>query len=140
MADCLLTSAPIDISALISAASSPASGAVTLFLGNVRQDIIEAQPVTALHYEAYEQMALKLLEAIRSEAVEKFGLNACQIVHRLGQVELTESSIAVLTAAAHRQPTLEAASWIMDQLKRRAPIWKKDIFEGGSRWRDDPTG
>jgi len=109
-------------------------GAVILFLGTSR-DHHEGRRVLRLAYEAYEAMALARLAAIERQAQERFAIAACRIVHRLGDVPLTEASVAVAVAAAHRGPAFDACRWAMDELKRTVPIWKKERFaEGGEEW------
>jgi molybdopterin synthase catalytic subunit len=129
-----LTQAPIPIERLIAEAPRPDCGAVVLFLGTTR-DHHEGRRVVRLAYEAYEPMALAALGAIEREALAKFAIGSCRIVHRLGEVPLTEASVAVVTAAAHRAPAYEASRWAMDELKRSVPIWKKEFFaEGDAGW------
>jgi molybdopterin synthase catalytic subunit len=125
-----LVRASIDVAALLRAAAHPACGAVNLFLGTTR-DHHEGRRVLRLEYEAYDRMALVALAALEQSAREKFGLAHCAIVHRLGEVPVTEASVAVLTSAAHRAAAFDAARWAMDELKRNVPIWKKEHFEGG---------
>ena len=88
-----------------------------------------------LAYEAYEPMALAALERLEREAVGRFGVAACRIVHRLGEVPVGEASVAVVVAAGHRAPAFDACRWAMDELKRTVPIWKKESYaEGGEGW------
>ncbi len=132
MAD--LTRGPIDPAPLLAAAAHPACGAVNLFLGTTR-DHHEGRRVLRLEYEAYERMALEMLTALEGTARERFGLTHCAIVHRLGEVPVSEASVAVVVSAAHRAAAFDAARWVMDELKRSVPIWKKEFFaEGGSEW------
>ena len=128
MAD--LVRAAIDVPALLAAAAHPACGAVNLFLGTTR-DHHAGRRVLRLEYEAYESMALAALESLERAARERFGLAHCVIVHRLGEVPVTEASVAVVVSAAHRAAAFDAARWAMDELKRSVPIWKKEHFEGG---------
>jgi molybdopterin synthase catalytic subunit len=88
--------------------------------------------VLRLEYEAYERMALSALGALERAACERFELGHCAIVHRLGVVPVTEASVAVVTSAPHRGAAFDAARWVMDELKRSVPIWKKEHFEGGA--------
>ena len=125
-----LTQRAIDVPAMLAAAAHPACGAVNLFLGTTR-DHHEGRHVLRLEYEAYERMALDTLSALERAAVERFGLAHCAIVHRLGVVPVTEASVAVVASAPHRAAAFDAARWVMDELKRRAPIWKKEHFDAG---------
>ena len=125
-----LIRAPIDVAALLRAAAHPACGAVNLFLGTTR-DHHAGRRVLRLEYEAYDRMALAALESLERAACERFALAHCAIVHRLGEVPVTEASVAVVTSSAHRAAAFDAARWAMDELKRNVPIWKKEHFEGG---------
>lgn len=125
-----LVRAPLDVAALLAAAAHPACGAVNLFLGTTR-DHHQGRRVLRLEYEAYDRMALAALETLEREARERFQLAHCAIVHRLGEVPVTEASVAVVTSSAHRAAAFDAARWVMDELKRSVPIWKKEHFEGG---------
>jgi len=129
-----LVRATIDVAQLIAAASRPDCGAVSLFIGNSR-DHNEGRKVVGLEYEAYEPMALAALQQLERDTRARFEVASCRIVHRLGAVPLAEASVAVVVAAAHRQPAFEACQWVMNELKRTAPIWKKEFFaEGGEEW------
>jgi molybdopterin synthase catalytic subunit len=125
-----LVRAPLDVGALLAAAANPACGAVNLFLGTTR-DHHQGRRVLRLEYEAYDRMALAALETLERAARERFQLAHCAIVHRLGEVPVTEASVAVVTSSAHRAAAFDAARWVMDELKRSVPIWKKEHFEGG---------
>jgi len=124
----------IAVEPLTTAARRADCGALAVFLGTTR-DHHEGRRVTRLEYEAYDAMALAALGAIERAAAERFAIRSCMIVHRLGEVPLTEASVAVIVAAAHRGPAFDACRWAMDELKRTVPIWKKEFFaEGGSAW------
>jgi molybdopterin synthase catalytic subunit len=129
-----LVHAAIDVEALRARAARPDCGALALFLGTTR-DHHEGRRVTRLEYEAYEPMALKALESLERAATERFAIRSCAIVHRLGDVPLTEASVVVIVAAPHRSPAFDACRWAMDELKRTVPIWKKEFYaEGGEGW------
>jgi len=129
-----LTREVIAVERLLAGARRPDCGAVALFIGTTR-DHHQGQRVTGLAYEAYEPMALAALEALEREATTRFEIATCHIVHRLGEVPLTEASVAVVVAAGHRGPAFDACRWAMDELKRVVPIWKKEFFaEGGEGW------
>lgn len=129
-----LTQSPIDVAPLLAAAARPECGAVNLFLGTTR-DHHEGRSVLRLEYEAHEGMALAALRALEDEARERFGLAHVVVVHRLGVVPVAEASVAVVVSTPHRAPAFEASRWIMDELKRRVPIWKKEHFaDGGAEW------
>jgi molybdopterin synthase catalytic subunit len=123
---------PIDFGGLVRDAARPDCGAVVLFLGTTR-DHHDNKSVVKLAYEAYEPMALAALASIERTAAESHA--SCRIVHRLGEVPLTEASVAVVVAAAHRAEAFAACRWAMDELKRSVPIWKREFFaEGGAAW------
>ncbi len=129
-----LVRAPIEVAALLASASRPDCGAVALFLGTSR-DHHEGRRVVGLEYEAYEAMARDSLARIERDATGRFAIASCRIVHRLGEVPLAEASVAVIVAAAHRAAAFDACRWAMDELKRSAPIWKKEHYaEGGEGW------
>jgi molybdopterin synthase catalytic subunit len=129
-----LTRTRIDLDRVLARARRPDCGAVSLFLGTTR-DHHDGKRVTRLAYEAYESMALRALEELEKQTLEKFQVATCAIVHRLGDVPLSEASVAVAVGAAHRGPAFEACRWAMDELKRGVPIWKKEFYaEGGEGW------
>jgi len=109
-------------------------GAVTTFAGYVRADSLGKGKVTSIDYEAFREMALEQLARIRRDAMAKFGLADCRIVHRTGTLKVGQPSIFVLCAAGHRAPTLEATAWIMDEVKRVVPVWKRERSKDGERW------
>ena len=125
-----LLHAPIEVGPLLAVAARPECGAVNLFLGTTR-DHHDGRRVTRLEYEAYDRMALEALSALESTALERFALAHCVVVHRLGVVPVTEASVAVVVSSAHRVAAFDAARWIMDELKRTVPIWKKEWYEDG---------
>jgi molybdopterin synthase catalytic subunit len=107
-------------------------GGVVTFLGVVRKGAEDGRLVSALRYEAYDEMALREFEAIGAEARERFGGVFVAIVHRVGEVPAGEISVAVLAAAAHRAAAFDACRYAIDQLKERAPIWKHELYADGS--------
>jgi molybdopterin synthase catalytic subunit len=112
-------------------------GGVVTFLGVVRGDAQDGRAVSALWYEAHEVMALEEFAAIAREARERFGDVQVAIVHRVGEVGVGEIAVAVLAAAAHRAEAFDASEYAIDELKRRAPIWKKERYaDGGDAWRE----
>ncbi|MDK2384427.1 MAG: molybdenum cofactor biosynthesis protein MoaE, partial [Candidatus Korarchaeota archaeon] len=91
--------------------------------------------VKFLYYDFYPEMAGRALEEIRRKAVEKFGLVDATILHRVGEVPVGETALLVITASEHREAAFEAARWMVDEVKRSAAIWKKEVFIGGEeRW------
>jgi molybdopterin synthase catalytic subunit len=131
-----IVSEPIDPRELEQVVRSGDGGVVT-FLGIVRGDADDGRPVRALWYEAHESMALDEFAAIAHEACERFGDVRIAIVHRVGDVGVGEISVAVLAAAPHRAEAFDACEYAIDELKRRAPIWKKERYaDGGAAWRE----
>ena len=126
---------PIDAEAVASRLKRPADGAAVIFDGVVR-DNTRGRRTLYLEYEAYETMALKQMEALAAEARTRFGVRAASIVHRLGRLEIGETSVLIVVASAHRVAALEACRWIIDTLKKTVPIWKKEYFEDGAVWAD----
>ena len=129
-----LTRDRIPVEHLLAGSARPDCGAIALFLGTTR-DHHEGRRVARLSYEAYESMALAVLDDLERATVARFGVAACRIVHRLGKVPLAEPSVAVTVTAVHRGPAFDACRWAMDELKRTVPIWKKETYaEGGEGW------
>lgn len=129
-----LTDSPIDLPALLAAVQAPAAGAVVMFLGTVRERT-DGRETHMLEYEAYAPMAQRLLEELEAEARRRWPLVRCAVVHRLGQLAVGQTSVAIAAAAAHREPAFEAARWLIDQIKQRVPIWKKEHRpDGTSQW------
>lgn len=127
-----LTIEPIDANALLARAQQPQAGAVVLFLGITREFTAGRQTVE-LAYEAYREMAEKELARLESEARGRWPLVECAIIHRLGDVPLTEASVAVVASSAHRADAFEAARWLIDELKQSVPIWKQERWADGQR-------
>ena len=130
-----LTREPIDLLAL--EGTAPADGALCLFVGVVR-DHHQGRRVLRLEYEAYEDMALPLLERIEEEARQRFSVSAVAVVHRLGRLEVGEASVAVSVRSAHRAEAFTACRWAIDTLKATVPIWKKEYGEDGAVWMEGP--
>jgi molybdopterin synthase catalytic subunit len=133
----LLVREPIDVAALQDVASR--DGALCLFLGVVR-DSNDGRRVLRLEYEAYEDMALPMMEEIAADARRRFGVGDVRIVHRLGRLEIGEVSVAVAAASPHRAEAFAACRYAIDTLKARVPIWKKEFYADGAVWREEPAG
>jgi len=119
---------PLDPDKLREAAKNPKSGAVVLFEGCAR-DNFEGRAVVELFYEAYEPMAIAQLHLLRERAIADFSLNACFIHHRIGAVPVTETAIAIVCASAHRAESLRAVAWLLDEIKKSVPIWKREQYK-----------
>lgn len=113
----------------------PEDGATVIFEGIVRNHS-RGRRTLFLDYEAYEEMALKQLDALAAEACSRFEVRDVAIVHRLGKIEIGETSILIVVASAHRAAAFEACRWLIDTIKRTVPIWKKEHFEDGAVWAD----
>jgi molybdopterin synthase catalytic subunit len=129
---------PINPAALLTEVGNVANGASLLFVGTVR-DMNEGRAVTGIEYAAYESMAARELDAIVSEAALRFNTNAIVVEHRIGELALGEASVAIAVAHAHRAPAYEASRFVIEQLKRRVPIWKREHYVDGTREWVDPT-
>ena len=124
----------IEVSSLVDEVVRPDSGASVLFLGTVRDHSDAADGVTHLEYEVYpEQVAPKIREIV-DEAAERWPVLSVVVEHRSGTVNLGEASVAVAVSSGHRADAFAAAQFIIDELKTRAPIWKKEHWPGGSNW------
>ena len=132
-----MTDAPLDAGSAVAAVAGAGCGAVTMFLGLVRNENA-GRRVSHLEYEAYEDMALPMLEEIAAEARGRFGASDVRIVHRLGRLEVGEVSVAVAAASPHRAEAFAACRYAIDTLKARVPIWKKEFFADGAVWREGP--
>jgi molybdopterin synthase catalytic subunit len=126
---------PIDSDTIAKAIKEPEDGAVVLFDGIVR-DNTRGRRTLYLEYTAYEAMALKQMEELAAQALEKYAIRDVWLVHRLGRLEIGETSVLIAVASAHRAAAFEACRWAIDTLKKTVPIWKKEFFEDGDVWAD----
>lgn len=122
---------PIDVAALH--ATLPQDGALCLFLGVVRNEN-GGRPVRHLEYEAYEEMALPLMQEIESETRRRWPVTDVRMVHRLGRLEIGEPSVAVAVCSPHRDEAFAACRFAIDTLKAKVPIWKKEFYVEGEAW------
>jgi len=125
----------IDTPAVLDKLKQPADGAAVVFEGVVR-DNTRGRRTLYLDYEAYEEMALKQMDALAEQALLKFPIRDIAVVHRLGRLEIGETSVLIAVASAHRAAAFDACRWLIDTLKRTVPIWKKEYFEDGAVWAD----
>jgi molybdopterin synthase catalytic subunit/molybdopterin converting factor small subunit len=130
-----IVSGVIDTVALVKGIKHPEDGAVAVFEGIVRNHS-RGRRTLYLDYEAYEGMALKQMEELAARALTEFRIRDVAIVHRLGRLEIGESSVLIVVASAHRSAAFDACRWLIDTLKRTVPIWKKEYFEDGAVWAD----
>jgi molybdopterin synthase catalytic subunit len=125
----------IDTSELLDQIKEDEDGAVCLFDGIVRNHSRNRRTLY-LEYEAYPAMALAGMETLAQEALEGFPIRDVRIAHRVGRLEIGESSVVIVVASAHRAAAFDACRWLIDSLKRTVPVWKKEFFEGGAIWAD----
>jgi MoaE-MoaD fusion protein len=130
---CKLTDQPIDVGENARKIVPVNCGATVTLDGYVRQ-FTKGRETLYLVYEAYEPMALKEMEKLIAQAHEKFEIAAVAIVHRLGKLEIGETSVAISVAAPHRRAAFEACEWLIKELKRTVPIWKKEVYADGEIW------
>ena len=114
-------------------AVSKRMGGIATFLGCAR-DFSEGREVSEISFDAYGSMALAELEKLRSEAIARFGLLDARIVHRIGTVRGGDNIVFIAAGAEHRAPALDACRWLIDELKERVPIWKKEVTPEGDAW------
>jgi len=120
---------------IVPALEKPEDGAIVMFDGIVRGHS-RGRRTLYLDYEAYEEMALKQMRALAEDALERFDVRDVALVHRLGRLEIGESSVFIAVFSEHRAPAFEACRFLIDTLKRTVPIWKKEYFEDGAVWAD----
>jgi MoaE-MoaD fusion protein len=128
-----LTREPIDADQLIAAAKRGEDGAVVVFDGIVRNNTRGRQALY-LDYEAYEEMAGKQMAELATEARSRFAVRHVTMVHRLGRLNVGETSVLIVVASAHRAQAFDACRWLIDTLKKTVPIWKKETFADGTVW------
>ena len=133
-----LVNSAIDVNALLSEVSSDGCGASTLFVGTVR-NVNDGKQVNGIEYTAYDSMAEAEMRRIVSEAAMRFETDHIALEHRLGYLELGEASVAIAVAHPRRTPALDASRFIIEELKRRVPIWKREHYVDGTRNWVDPT-
>lgn len=133
-----IVSSPIDVGALIARTSDKGVGAISVFLGTVR-DLNDGRPVTGIEYEAYEAMAARELAAIAAEACQASPGLRVSIEHRIGMLDVGDVSVAIVAAHTHRAEACEGARSIIETLKQRVPIWKREHYTDGERAWVDPT-
>jgi len=138
MIRCAIVTTPIDPAALLAEVTTSATGATTLFIGTVR-DVNEGRTVTGIEYSAYTAMALDEMERIAREASLQFDNVRVAVEHRVGLLVLQEISVAIAVAHARRAPAIDAGRFIIEELKRRVPVWKQEHYVNGERVWVDPT-
>src|SRR5271170_7998619 len=130
-----LTREAIPADELVAEAKEGSDGAVCVFDGIVR-DNTRGRRTLYLDYESYREMALEQMRGLATEAVTRFGVRDVAVLHRLGRLNIGETSVLIVVASAHRGAAFEVCRWLIDSLKKTVPIWKKEYFEDGAMWAD----
>ena len=129
-----ITRDPIDPQSVLGRVGSSTDGAVILFMGVVR-DHNEGSGVTGLTYEAYDEMAGRVLNEIAGEAARRLGTPRIAVVHRTGELAVGEVSVAIAASSPHRAESFDAARYVIEEIKKRLPVWKKEHYvSGGAEW------
>jgi molybdopterin synthase catalytic subunit len=132
---------PIDVREIEAVVRGDARGALVTFCGIVRERADDGRQVSGLTYEAHSEMALAEFAAIAAEAVTLFGDCAVAVAHRTGDLQIGETAVAVAAASVHRSVAFDVCRYAIDQLKARAPIWKKERYvDGGAAWKTNDCG
>ena len=124
-----ITKDDFSIEEVVRKAKRPDVGAIVTFLGTVRDD-----DILKMELEAYKEAALPELERIRDEAFSKFDLSSVDIIHRIGSLNVGDNIALIVVSAGHRKEAFEGCAYVLEELKRRAPIWKKEFRKDGERW------
>jgi molybdopterin synthase catalytic subunit len=129
-----VTAGPIDPASLLGGALSPDDGAALLFWGVVRNEN-DGRAVSSLEYSAYAEMAEREMLRIANEARARFGTGAVHVVHRIGLLRVGEASVAIAVASPHRAEAYDASRYVIEELKRRVPVWKREGYvDGETEW------
>jgi molybdopterin synthase catalytic subunit/molybdopterin converting factor small subunit len=128
-----LTHGPVNLTSVVVEVVDERAGAIATFLGTVRAQS-RGRDVIALEYEAYEEMAEEVMAEIADEVQARYDLCKVAMAHRLRRVEVGETSVAIAVSAPHRQDALAACADVIEALKARVPLWKKELYEGGEEW------
>lgn len=131
----MLVREAIDPGPLLAQIKQPEDGAVTVFDGMVRNNS-RGRRTLYLDYSGYEPMALRKLEQLAADALARFAIRDVRLAHRLGRLQIGETSVYIAVSSAHRAAAFEACRWLIDSLKTTVPIWKKEYFEDGAVWSD----
>lgn len=132
---CAIVRAPIATRQIADSIKAGEDGATVVFEGIVRNNS-RGRRVLYLDYEAYESMAISELQRLSHAALERFAVRDVRLVHRLGRLQIGETSVLIVVASAHRAAAFEACRWLIDTVKKTVPIWKKEYFEDGAVWAD----
>ena len=125
---------PIEPAAVLAQVGAAGDGAALLFLGTVR-DHSDGRPVEGMSYDAYETMADEVLSTIADEAAALFGTRRLAVVHRVGELAIGDVSVAIAVSSPHRAEAYDASRYVIEEIKRRLPVWKRERFrDGEARW------
>ncbi len=130
---------PIDTHAVVLKVTTPEAGAISTFHGVVRDNSL-GRKVQYLFYEAYPPMAIAEMVKIEEEAQGKWDIAQMAIVHRVGRLEIGEASVVIAVSSPHRLDAIEACHFAIERLKQTVPVWKKEYWEGGEVWIENPQG
>lgn len=128
----------LDLRTLAQSVASESDGAIATFSGIVR-GMNKGKKVLFLEYEAYPEMAVKMMERIGDEVKATWGLESLRIQHRVGRLNVGETSVVIVVSSPHRDDAFAACQYAINRLKRIVPIWKKEVFEDGEVWVEGPT-
>lgn len=130
----LITDKPIKLEEFLAGEPNKSCGAVASFVGVVRNHD-HGRPVVRLFYECYESMAEKQIQAIIDEAKKRWPVDEVRMLHRVGWLEVGEAAVAIVVSSAHREEAFSACRFVIEEIKNKVPIWKKEIFtDGTSEW------
>ncbi|MGD9935026.1 MAG: molybdenum cofactor biosynthesis protein MoaE [Dehalococcoidia bacterium] len=132
-----VTDLPLNVNEAVAAVETPAAGAVNVFLGVVRDNNL-GRRVGHLVYDAYPSMAERVMRELGEEAIAKFGILDYAILHRTGKLAIGEASLLVTISSGHRGESFEAGHWLVNSIKKRVPVWKKEVWEDGEEWIEGP--
>jgi molybdopterin synthase catalytic subunit len=127
----------LDTNEAVAAVESPAAGAVNVFLGVVRNNNL-GRSVQYLEYDAYPAMAEKVMRELADAAKERFGLEDVAVLHRTGRLEIGEASLLIAVSCGHRAESFEAGHWLVNEIKKKVPVWKKEVWDDGEAWIEGP--
>jgi molybdopterin synthase catalytic subunit len=128
-----ITEKPIDVSKILEETSDDSAGATALFIGTVRNHN-EEKNVSGIQYEAYKEMAHKVLLEIENEVMKKWNIKKLVTIHRIGNLKVRDISVIVAVSTEHRKEAFEACRYTIDKIKTRVPIWKKEKADYGEHW------
>ena len=132
-----VTAEILDPAEAIASVASPRAGAINVFLGVVRDNNL-GRSVHFLDYEAYPSMAEKVMLEIAEESVLRFGFEDVAVLHRTGRLEIGETSLLIAVSSGHRAESFEGGHWLVNEIKKRVPVWKKEVWADGESWVEGP--